>query len=214
LRGPYMMDRYDADLLAELLAAIRPDNALVTFSAQSVSGDRVSHFYQVPYAVSELDTGRLAVVGDDPGVAGMHLPLPNEFIAEDVSLVALPASVPSTPQIALEANRQTIWFMPDSEYRVPRGATYISFRSPRADGSALHAARVALYTQLLTDHVNEFAYPAQLAGMGFEFYPHSQGITLRVGGYTDKQKLLLQRLFADMVDPEFTPRRFDDIRAE
>ena len=80
--------------------------------------------------------------------------------------------------------------MLDAEFRVPRGVTYINFRSPAVGVSATQAARVALYTALLTDRVNEFAYPAQLAVMSFSFSKNAEGISLRLGGYTDKQQLL------------------------
>ncbi|MEZ5501533.1 MAG: insulinase family protein [Halioglobus sp.] len=212
LRGPYMMQQYDAGVLAELLAQIRPDNALVTFSDKNVSGDQVSEYYQVPYAKRALELPAVAAPPDDPAVAEMHLPAPNEFIADDVALVDLPVPMPAVPQVALATNREKIWFMPDAEFRVPRGATYINFRSPLVGQSAQQTALVALYTQLLTDQVNEFAYPAQLAGMSFDVYKHSQGITLRINGYTDKQNLLLQRLLHAMVDARFSQRRFADIR--
>ena len=214
LRGPYMMDDYQAAVLAELLQQIRPDNALVTFSDKSVSVDKVSKYYQVPYAQQPLDLQRVTVPADDPGVLAMHLPAPNEFIAEDVSLVTLPENPPAVPQVALASERQKIWFMPDTEFRVPRGITYINFRSPDVVQTAEQAALVSLYTELLTDQVNEFAYPANLAGMSFDFYKHLEGISLRVGGYNDKQSLLLQRLLQGMVKPQFSQRRFDDIRTD
>jgi len=214
LRGPYMMDDYQAAVLAELLQQIRPENALVTFSDKAVRGDQVSKYYQVPYTQQALDLTRVASTAADPGAAALHLPAPNEFIAEDVALVTLPQSLPEVPQVVLQADRQKIWFMPDAEFRVPKGITYINFRSPEVGQSAEQSALVSLYIALLTDQVNEFAYPAQVAGMGFDFYKHSQGLSLRVGGYTDKQTLLLQHLLQGMVKPTFSQRRFDDIRAD
>jgi insulysin len=212
LRGPYMMDQYDKSILAELLAQIRPANAIVTLQTGAVKGGKVSNYYQVPYVQQVLDVERITSSSDDPATQAMHLPAPNEFIAEDVSLVELPQSMPTIPEVALTADRQKIWFMPDDEFRVPRGMTYINFRSPEVGQSAEQTAEVALYTALLTDQVNEFAYPARLAGMSFDFYKHAQGISLRVGGYNDKQVLLLERLLHSIVDPTFNQRRFDDVR--
>ena len=186
----------------------------MTFSDKSVSVDKVSKYYQVPYAQQPLDLQRVTVPANDPGVLAMHLPAPNEFIAEDVSLVTLPENPPAVPQVALASERQKIWFMPDTEFRVPRGITYINFRSPDVVQTAEQAALVSLYTELLTDQVNEFAYPANLAGMSFDFYKHLEGISLRVSGYNDKQSLLLQRLLQGMVKPQFSQRRFDDIRTD
>lgn len=214
LRGPYMMDQYDDAILAELLQYIRPENALVTLSDPAVKGDQLSQHYQVPYSTQPLDLKRIAGASDDPSAAAMHLPAPNEFIAEDVSLVELSSSMPAVPQVALEADRQKIWFMPDDEFRVPRGVTYINFRSPEVGSTAQQAVQAALYAALLNDLFNEFAYPARLAGMSFDIYKHSQGISLRVAGYSDKQELLLRRLLGSIADPALRQQRFDDIRRD
>jgi insulysin len=212
LRGPYMMDRYDDAILAELLQQIRPENALVTLNAATVKGDQVSHYYQVPYSKQPLDLDRVVGVEEESAGENLHLPAPNEFIAEDVSLIELPQTIPATPQVALETARQKIWYMPDDEFRVPRGVAYINFRSPEVGSSAGQTVQVALYTALLNDLVNEFTYPAHLAGLSFDIYKNSQGISLRVSGYNDKQELLLERLLGTIVDPAFQQQRFDDIR--
>lgn len=214
LRGPYAMDDYEAAVLAELLQQIRPDNALVTLTDNAVVVDKASKFYRVPYARQPLDVQRVTAPANDSAVSAMHLPRSNEFIAQDVSLVPLPQAMPAIPEVALETGRQKIWFMPDGEFRVPRGVTYLNIRSPEVGATAEQTARVALYTTLLSDQVNEFAYPARLAGMDFDIYKHSQGIGLRVSGYTDKQELLLQKLLDSVVAPTFSEQRFMDIRSD
>ena len=213
LRGPYMMTGYDEAILAELLQQLRPDNALVTFSDQTVVGDQISEYYQVPYSQQPLDVNRVAKSDGDKGADTLRLPVPNEFIAENVSLVEVPANMPKVPQLMLQSDRQKIWYVPDDQFRVPRGLTYLNFRSPDVGQTPEQTARGALYAALLTDKVNEFAYPAQLAGMSFAFYKHSQGIGLRVGGYNDKQALLLKRLLTSIADPKFSQGRFDDVRS-
>jgi secreted Zn-dependent insulinase-like peptidase len=214
LRGPYLMDSYDAAVLAELLQQLRPDNALVTFSGKTVAGEQLSKYYQVPYSQQALDLKRVAAKAGDAGAAALHLPAPNEFIAKNVALVDLPEPMPAVPHVVLETGRQKIWFMSDDEFRVPKGALYLNFRSPEVGQTALQTARAELYVALLTDQVNEFAYPAHLAGMNFDFYKHTQGISLRVSGFSDKQTLLLQHLLHGIVEPAFSQDRFDNIRSD
>lgn len=212
LRGPYMMDRYDPQMLTEVTAGIRPDNALVVLSHASAATDTVSELYSVHYSKAPLDVSEISIAADDPGAKALHLPFPNEFIAEDVSLVRLPREVPEIPEVVLETARQRIWFMPDDEFRLPKGGTYINFRSPDIGQNALNSAQAALYAAMLTDQVNEFSYPARLAGLSFSFYRHSQGISLKLRGYNDKQALLLQRLLDNVKAADFDPQRFDNIR--
>jgi secreted Zn-dependent insulinase-like peptidase len=216
LRGPYIMDRYDEALLDDLLGTITSENALVTLSDKSVETDRVSRFYQVPYSRETLGAEQVAAwqaEADSPG-EDLHLPEPNEFIAANVALVDIDQDHPDAPTVALEMNRQKIWFLQDKEYRVPKGATYINFRSPEVGQTVEQTASAVLYAALLKDEVNEYAYPALLAGLNFEFYKHAQGISLRVTGYNDKQALLLEELLAEVAEPDFDPQRFDNIRKD
>ena len=54
LRGPYMMTRYDEQLLADLFQRLTPENAIVVFSDAGVATDTVSQRYDVPYSADSL----------------------------------------------------------------------------------------------------------------------------------------------------------------
>ncbi|MEJ2531493.1 MAG: insulinase family protein [Halioglobus sp.] len=214
LRGPYLMDNYQEPMLEDLLQRISPERALVMLVNEGVETDRTSRYYHVPYARHELSTEQLAALKVAGAADALHLPAPNEFIAEDVSLVAIAKDRPGQPTVALEDDRQKIWFAQDGEFRVPKGATYINFRSPLVGQSASQSAAAALYTAVVKDGVNELTYPALLAGLNFNLYKHAQGISLRVSGYNDKQAVLLEELLGAVRDPAVDPQRFDNIRKD
>tara|TARA_R110002110_G_scaffold245617_4_gene462055 strand:- start:43509 stop:46364 length:2856 start_codon:yes stop_codon:yes gene_type:complete len=213
LRGSSLMTDYDPAMLEDLLAHVVPGNALVTLSHQSVEVDRQSPFYAVPYSAEPVSPELLQRWTAPVGDVGLALPPANEFIAGDVSLV-MPTAVANAPARVLTATRQEVWFAQDTEFGVPRGALYINFRSPAIGESAAQAAAAALYTALLKDAVNEFTYPALLAGLNFDVYKHAQGISLRVSGYDDKQLVLLDRLLDVVQAASFDQQRFANIRAD
>ena len=214
LRGPYLMDHYDQIMINGLLQRITASNVLVTLVDQSVSTDQVSPYYEVPFSQQTLSGQQLAAWRELVEPEPFHLPYPNEFIAQDVALTPLTDDQPGQPVVALQEARQKIWFMQDDEFRVPKGATYINFRSPEVGQNARQTASAVLYTAVLKDDVNEFAYPALLAGLSFNFYKHAQGISLRITGYNDKQALLLEQLMGVVAEPAFDAQRFDDIRKD
>ncbi len=213
LQGPYMMTEYDSDMLVELMAGIRADNAQVVLSDSSAVTDRVSQYYEVPYSVTLVPNEQLASWQESSAGGSLHLPAKNEFIASDVSLVKSDA-VTEDPVVTLQEERKTLWYKADDEFQVPKGALYINFRSPLVGQSAAQNARASLYTALLKDAVNEYAYPAMLAGLHFDLYRHAEGVSLRVSGYNDKQLVLLDRLLATMADSRFEQQRFDNIRKD
>ncbi|HBM82069.1 MAG TPA: peptidase M16, partial [Halieaceae bacterium] len=139
LRGGSVMSEYSPELISELQAALVPGNALVTLSHASAAVDRESPYYEVPYSVQPVSAERLARWTAPAPDTAMSLPAPNEFIAEDVSLV-VDESVAEAPQRAFESARQTVWFGQDTEFGVPRGALYINFRSPEVGATPQQAA--------------------------------------------------------------------------
>jgi len=212
LRGPYLMSEYDESMLEELLADLVPGNALVTLSDKSVDTDRSSTYYQVAYSKTAIDSEQMNRWQSSQAETALNLPAPNEFIADDVTLISVADDNPPVPQVVLESERQKIWFIQDEEFKIPRGATYINFRSPAVGHSADQTAAAVLYTTLLKDAVNEYAYPAQLAGLNFDMYKHAQGISLRISGYNDKQDVLLDHLLKVIKASSFEEDRFLNIR--
>lgn len=214
LEGPYLMEDYREDVLSGLLQRLTPDNALIMLTDKSVATDTVSRYYDVPYSSRTLASGELSQPDAAQFTELLKLPEPNGFIADDISLVDIDPESSQQPVVVVETPRQKVWFMQDSEFRIPKGATYINFRSTEVGDSAQHSAAASLYAALLKDSVNEFAYPARLAGLNFSLYKHAQGISLRISGYDDKQAALLQELLANIESPVFSQQRFGNIRQD
>ncbi|MFT5709843.1 MAG: insulysin [Halioglobus sp.] len=214
LRGPYLMTHYDANMLRGLLKSIVPANSLITLDDANVATDTVSVHYKVPYSSVKVSADMVAGWGEQGDLVKFNLPAANDFIARDVSLKPISKDNPALPEVVLEGKRQKIWFMQDDEFRIPKGASYINFRSPHVGMSADQSAAAVLYTSMLKDSVNEFAYPALLAGLSFNIYKHSQGISLRIGGYDDKQSLLLDRILDTIKASHFDQQRFSNIRKD
>ena len=224
LQGGYLMEDFDARLIEDILDRyITAENVAVMVIAEGLPVDRRSTFYDVAYSARSLGTDDN---GDDDGEAKwrraaegeldprLHLPAPNEFIPEDLKLVKAAPGNPPAPQLAEDGERLRLWFRQDTEFREPRGALYISFRNRTANNTAANAAAARLYTALLRDAVNEFAYPAWLAGLNFTLATHSRGISLKISGYNDKQVVLLERIAKSITVAKLDTRRFPDIREQ
>lgn len=214
LQGPSLMSEYEEAMLKDLMSALVPENAVVTFSGKLAETDRISKYYEVPYSARTISASELDQWRAGKAITALSLPTPNRFIAEDVSLKAISADHSAIPQLVLEKVRQKIWFQQDEEFRIPKGATYINFRSTEVGKTAEQTAAAVLYTALLKDAVNEFAYPAALAGLNFDLYKHAQGISLRVSGYDDKQAILLEQLLTTIETSTFDAKRFTNIRKD
>ena len=178
--------------------------------------DRESEYYDTPYSLQTLDPSNTAwgTVTSKEIDPRLRLPAENEFVAENVSVLPLPEDVPDVPQLVYQGDRMRIWQRQDTRFRVPRGALYTNFRTGFVNASAADAAASELYVDLLSDAVNEFTYPALLAGLNFSISTNGRGMGLNISGYNDKQLVLLQRIVAAIESAELDTHRFDNIRED
>lgn len=217
LRGNYRMDEFRpteiSGILQDYLVA---ENVVVTVVGKDVPVDRESAYYGTPYSVQRLgpDEGSWRRLADSPPDPRITLPAPNSFIAENVELKRVDADNPAVPALVKSSSGLNLWFRQDDEFRIPKGAIYISFRTGLSNVSARNAATTLLYVSLLSDAVNEYTYPALLAGLNFSIYKHSRGVSLKISGYDDKQLVLLRDIVSRIAGADLDTGRFPNIRAD
>ncbi|MEP5766241.1 MAG: insulinase family protein [Halieaceae bacterium] len=220
LQGNFLMTQFEPRLIQTILDTyFVPANVLVTVTAAEVPVDRQSEYYNTPYSTQAVD---LAAVSWDRASKlnkkeldpRLQLPAPNVFIAENVEVLPLAENNPKVPTLVLDEARQRIWYRQDQAFRIPKGAMYSNFRSGRVNATAADAAASQLYVSLLRDAVNEYTYPAYLAGLNFNISTNRRGISLTVSGYNDKQQLLLARIVQSIINADLDTDRFENIRAD
>ncbi len=204
-----LLQRYDPQLIRAMLERLRPERMAVTLVDPEVETDRVERWYRVPYAL-----GTPPAV--DPALRRawrqrLALPEPNPFLPERVELKPVKAPSPVPRRLASEEGA-TLWFRQDADFGVPRGAFAASLELPRARRSARDAVALELLVELVEDRLNEYAYPARVAGLGHSLSRTGKGLLLMVYGYDDKQPLLLNRLLEALARPRFDPERFRVLR--
>lgn len=63
-----------------------------------------------------------------------------------------------------------------------------------------------LYSDIVNDSLTEFSYDADLAGLSYNFTPHTTGLFVSMNGYNDKMIVLvrhvLEKIKGVMVDPQ------------
>ncbi|WP_207061996.1 insulinase family protein [Motiliproteus sp. SC1-56] len=212
LHGDYLYEHFDPGLLHQYLDLLRPDNLLLTVTAQNLDTDRRAPWYDTPYSLKAVSPERLEAWAGDQSESDLALPAPNPFLPEDFSIKTGQAS--AKPVILREQPGYRLWFQQDSEFQTPRADFYFTLRSPVANNSPRHHLLTDLYTRLVKDRLNSFLYPAQLAGFRVQVYPHIRGFSVRISGFSDKQSLLLERIVGTLRDLAVDPERLAILKAD
>lgn len=203
LHAPYAMEHFDPELIRDYLKRLTPGNLLLTRISPDVETDRTSPWFKGEYSLNGLPAERIRPIDTQH----FKLPRPNTFIAEQLSVKPglatqdKPVNISNNPAL-------TLWYKADTEFSTPKAQQYFSLQSPISSSSAQHAVLTQLLASWLNEASNEFAYPASLAGLDYSVYKHVRGITLQLGGYDDKQHLLLERLLTILTEETISGKSF------
>nr|VFK53930.1 MAG: Secreted Zn-dependent peptidases, insulinase-like [Candidatus Kentron sp. TUN]VFK55849.1 MAG: Secreted Zn-dependent peptidases, insulinase-like [Candidatus Kentron sp. TUN]VFK58286.1 MAG: Secreted Zn-dependent peptidases, insulinase-like [Candidatus Kentron sp. TUN] len=230
LRGPFAMDHYDEALLRQYLGTLTPNNVLILVLDPDTEKTTAETTADIPwsevpwfgaqYRQEQIDPDLSQTWRKSPIDTRIVIPSPNIFIPRDLSLKSV--TNPGRPFVISHSgygpkDRPTriihtpglsVWFRQDTTYGMPRADFYFSIRSPIANDTPTHSVMTALFVALVRDQLTEFSYPASLAGLDYDLYPHIRGLSVRISGYHDKQKLLLTRIVETLSRPKFQPERF------
>ncbi|XP_034948180.1 insulin-degrading enzyme isoform X2 [Chelonus insularis] len=150
----------------------------------------------------------------NPGLCDeLKLPAKNEFIPtcfdikynESIKVEKFPVIIEDTPLMR-------VWFKQDDEFLLPKLNSTFYFISPLSALDPINCNLTYMYTQLFKDSMNEYAYNAGLAGLSWELIPNKYGITLSIGGYHDKHRILLTKIMDKMINFTFDKKRFDILK--
>ena len=215
LTAPWRFDDFDPEPVRRCLCALTPDRVLVGVIAKGVTTDSVAPFHETPYRLGPIPTGTVAHWRDPAPDGAFSLPEPNPFLPGRLALIDEPTAGPR-PRPARIASRPgfDLWHRADVEFGRPRTNFYVTVRSPIAGDSPRHTVLSALLIRMAHDALDEFAYPATLAGQTWALSRHRRGITVRLSGWSDKQDLLLARVVSTLRAPPLPARRFEAQKSE
>ena len=207
LTGPYTMERFDADLIQRFGVQLTPDNVLLKVTAKGLKTDAVEPRFGVRYRLSKIDPATLSRWRGTKPDSQLALPDPNMFLPEDLALTPLTADSERPVRLS-RASGIEVWYKQDSQFRLPRSDMRVSVRSRAVGESPRHLVLTKLYTKLVVDQLAEYTYPALLAGLDYALTAATNGFTLEIGGYNDKQDVLLDRILEILRHPDLDPQHF------
>merc|ERR1719375_2694355 len=131
---------------------------------------------------------------------GLHLPKPNPFIPEDLSLRELPADPPALPsRLPKElAPIASIFHRQDDVFRQPKAHVMFYIRSPYITQDADKCMKTELWCRAVQEDLNVLSYDAEIAGVRYSLGLASGAMSLFVAGFNDKLGALLDTITTRM----------------
>ena len=206
LVAAFLMEDFDSALIKSYLDYLRPDNVMVVTGNPGYEGGNREPWFDVSYDVTPGPV-EIAEVQTDV----LSIPQPNPFLPERLDLVEADKDIPLP---VIQTPVAEVYVDTDLEFGVPRAVTHVSLRNPGGLIALRDASLANVYAALVQDNLNALAYPALLAGVWYDIASPPKGFRLSIGGYEDKQFVLLEEVLTRLVGLEIDKDRFDVLKNE
>lgn len=213
LRQPYQISGFDPDLIEALLDRLNPDNMLIMLTAPDLPMDRQSAFYQVPYGISKPQAQTLDSWRSPKSNRSLALPRKNPFIPTELSLITPQDRSQKTPKMIVEQPGLRAWHFENTQFGVPRSNVLIQMGTDKLT-SVDQQTLAELYINLVGDQLNSELYAATIAGLSYRLNVDQRGIAISLGGYSQNQGLLLDSILKVLLNPDWSPARFERVRQQ
>lgn len=185
-RLDYIYTEPDTTHYFKTLNQLTPEKAVVFLIAKGLETNQVEKYYQSQYSVQEERGALLERLKKAQPHPKLALPKPNPFIPAENKLL------PEQPVLLINNAQTTLWYLQDTEFGHPKVSLYFHILSPVAYNTVRNAVLTELYTRLIQEQLNEYAYPAMIAGLSFNLSTTKQGVILRIEGYSESALKLLK----------------------
>lgn len=214
LFGDYRMDGFEESHWNQIFNLLKPQNMRVTLVSQNISTDQEAHWYHTHYARQKIDSEVIQELdGLMPNVATFAYPCPNPYLENDIRVeeVETHSDIP----VCLETvEGWQLWFKQDMTFKVPKGYIYVGLDLPKGIDTSENQAILRLFCELFLDQVSEIHYQAETAGLNYNLYTHSGGITLYTSGLSNNQPELLYSLIDQLFSLKPQRGRFEEIKRQ
>ncbi|ORZ23957.1 Metalloenzyme, LuxS/M16 peptidase-like protein [Absidia repens] len=213
LSGPSLIRDYDPHLIQENLNWLGPDNFRIMLASQTppngVSFTKREKWYDTEYEVIDFNSSLIDTLKTLEADPELQLPEPNAFVPTNFETNKMDIAEPiKKPELVENNSRIRLWYKKDDTFWVPRANVWILFRNPLAYATPSNCVKTRLFTDILEDALNEYAYDAEVAGLCYNIENQLDGMLLAVGGYNDKLALLLETVIRKMCDIKIDKERF------
>ena len=212
LRAAYLFEDYDAALIHSLLNQLTPEKLLVVHTSPAVAATQTGKWLPARYNLSKLNFDLTAIKPTTAYLtASTQLPAVNNYLPSNLSLKE--GESVQQPQLLNEAALTTaqgmeIWHGLDTSFAVPRARLFISLQNPAVAKNLDQRLLARLSASWLNDQLNASAYPARLAGLNYDIYPHVRGITLALGGFNAEQPRLVEQMLQELNTAKVNQEQF------
>ncbi|XP_012466864.1 insulin-degrading enzyme-like 1, peroxisomal isoform X2 [Gossypium raimondii] len=213
LVGSSLPSDFNPTTIQKILNELSPESVRIFWESKKFEGltDKVEPWYGTAYSIEKVSPSTIQAWMSSAPNENLHLPAPNVFIPTDLSIKNAQEKI-KLPVSLRKSSYSKLWYKPDTVFFTPKAYVKINFDCPHAINSPETEVLTDLFTRLLMDYLNEYAYYAQVAGLRYHVRCTDGGFQVTLVGYNHKLRILLETIVDKIAKFEVKPDRFSVIK--
>lgn len=211
--GDYRMEAPSESLYQHILQYFCSTNMRLMLVAPKVAVDKQARWYHTPYSIEPIAADLLYQLDQAPLLAELHLPKPNPYLSDHLSLLANNAHM-ARPKQLINTESLSIWYKADTDFNSPKGHIFVQLSLANSQKSHSQLAAIRLWVELFQDNINQEFYPATAIDLVYNVHVNRQGISIHTSGFAANQLLLLTNLLDKMPEQQFSQLRFLEVKQQ
>ncbi|KAH7285476.1 hypothetical protein KP509_33G029900 [Ceratopteris richardii] len=220
--GDFALEMWDPNLVQSMLNLMVPTNMRLDIVTkcfdEKATNVQTEPWFEFPYVVEDIPHETMARWENPKCVNPMlHMPLVNEFIPTDFSIRNGNfdgMDVESPPRVIKNDSLLKLWYKPDTKFQTPRTNAYFRVSCLGALDTVRGYVLTELYVKLLKDALNEMLYLANVAKLESSLSFVSDGLELKLYGFSHKLPVLASRIASFVKSFVPTSERFQVMKEE
>ena len=189
INAGYYYAEFDAQAVTNVLNQLTPAALKIWYISQQEQTDSQLHFYDGQYRLADLTADEIAS-WQQPSKVAMNLPAVNRMLPENFAIKTLPGAA-TTPEVVFDQKGVKIWQVASEQFaHQPKGLLKVYLNSDLAESGPKAQVLYSIWADLYNLQQSALSTEASIAGMNLGVSA-SNGLTLTINGFTDKQSELL-----------------------
>ncbi|WP_105169648.1 insulinase family protein [Pseudoalteromonas sp. T1lg23B] len=190
INANYFYAEFDKKSVKEVLSQLDSEHLRVWYISKDEPTDSQLHFYDGKYKITDIPEQEIASWAQ-PSQMALQLPSVNRLLPEQFAIKTTAEQAKFGVQKVYERPGLVIWHTPSERFsHQPKGSMHIYINSPQRTTDINTDVSLALWSDLFAIEQSKLQTEALVAGMSLSLTP-SDGMVMRVAGFTDKQPVLL-----------------------
>ncbi|MCL7036080.1 hypothetical protein MKW94_027516 [Papaver nudicaule] len=213
LVGSSLPSKFSSGIIQMILDELTAENVRIFWESKKFEGqtDIVEPWYGTGYSLENVNSSVIQQWISAAPNQNLHLPAPNVFIPTDLSIKDLTEKV-EFPVLLRKSSYSRLWYKPDTMFFTPKAYVKVDFNCPYTSHTPEAGVLTDIFTRLVMDYLNEYAYDAQVAGLYYGINSTDTGFQVIVTGYNHKMMILVDKIFEQIQEFKVKPERFAVIK--